>query len=90
MLENFFDFFVKFKSMVLGISGFLKQIVSFIRCSRLLTWQNVDIDSSIGLELKSPRSAIFSYCDACESISSLNVFYIAGYSSFMRVTNTDH
>lgn len=60
--------------MAVYISGFLKQIPSFIRCFRLSTWKNVDIDSSIGLEFKRSRSVIFSYCDASESISSLKSF----------------
>ena len=60
--------------MVVGISGFLKQIDYFIRCFRLCTWQSVDTDFSVGLELKSTGSIIRTYCDASESISLLTSF----------------
>ena len=60
--------------MVVGISEFLKQKDSFIRCFRLCTWQNLDLDFSVGLELKSTGRIIRTYCDASEPISLLTSF----------------
>ena len=54
--------------MIVGSSGCLKQVGSFIRFFRLCTSQNVGGVSSLSAQLKYPTSIIFSYCDDSESI----------------------